>query len=347
MWVKSIDFRITGILILGLICFISSCSGDKSKNIPDVSGLKIQLDVKRFEKELFALDTNNIKGALKALESRYPVFYEIYFDQVLGFPRKEWSPDSFGRLVVDFITNADVLELKDSVEVQYGDFSRYKGELEHAFRYYKHYFPSRPIPKVVTCISGLNIAAFTVDSSTIGIGLDMFLGKGFKGYVPSIYPYYVQHHMNKDHLTARAVEAFVQDMTGAAKGDRLIDEMVHEGKKWYLLDALLPEYPDSAKWQVSGIQVQWLEENQANIWAHLTSEQLLYSIKRGDWRKLVEISPGSPGMPKEAPGRTGTYIGYLIVRDYMDRHPSTSMEQLLAIKDAQKLLTESKFKPKK
>lgn len=346
MWVKSNFFRITGILFLGLVAY-TSCSGDKSNNIPDVSAVKIELEVKRFEKELFGLDTNDIGRSLKALQTKYPIFYEIYFDQVMGFPRKQWSADSFARLVVDFIGNADVRELKDSVDAQFADFSKYRDQLHQAFRFYRHYFPGKPIPSVVTCISGLNIAAFTVDSATIGIGLDMFLGKGFKGYVPSIYPYYVQHHMNPDHVTPRAVEAFVQELTGPAKGDRLVDEMVHEGKKWYLLDALLPEFHDSAKWQVSGPQVEWLEKNQANIWAHLTSEKLLYSIKRGDWRKLVEISPNSPGMPKEAPGRTGTYIGYLIVKDYMDRHPGTTMEQLLALRDAQKLLTESKFKPKR
>ena len=50
-------------------------------------------------------------------------------------------------------------------------------------------------------------------------------------------------------------------------------------------------------------------------------------------------------MPSEAPGRTANFVGWRIVREYMQRHPQASMEDLLAVEDAQELLDRSRYKP--
>ncbi|MFQ5447121.1 MAG: hypothetical protein ACE5FF_09305 [Saprospiraceae bacterium] len=94
-------------------------------------------------------------------------------------------------------------------------------------------------------------------------------------------------------------------------------------------------------------QVDWCNQNEENIWAYLISEDLLYSTAWNDFRKLVEYSPNSPGMPKEAPGRTANWLGWQIVKAYMKRHPGTSLEDLIALKDAQAIMDGSKYKPRR
>jgi hypothetical protein len=49
----------------------------------------------------------------------------------------------------------------------------------------------------------------------------------------------------------------------------------------------------------------------------------------------------------EAPGEIGNWMGLQIVRAYMLRHPDTSLDQLLAMQDAQQLLEASRYKPKR
>ena len=51
-------------------------------------------------------------------------------------------------------------------------------------------------------------------------------------------------------------------------------------------------------------------------------------------------------MPDEAPGRTANYIGWQIVRAYMERYPSTTLKNLIDLKDSQMLMEKSKYKPK-
>ena len=55
------------------IFFLSSCD-NKSKG-PDVSTIKVNLVLERFEKDFFEIDTLNLSQSLDQLHSKYPGFY--------------------------------------------------------------------------------------------------------------------------------------------------------------------------------------------------------------------------------------------------------------------------------
>jgi hypothetical protein len=85
--------------------------------------------------------------------------------------------------------------------------------------------------------------------------------------------------------------------------------MVHNGKKIYILDHLMPHTPDSIKLEFSPAQIAWCKDNEQDMWAFFTSQNYLYNSKQKDIRKFIERSPDSPGMPPEAPGNTASFIG--------------------------------------
>src|SRR6266550_1185548 len=58
-----------------------SCNG---KNIPDVSGIKIELKVERFEHDLFAIDTNHVTESIKHLDTKYHDFLPDFVNNILG-----------------------------------------------------------------------------------------------------------------------------------------------------------------------------------------------------------------------------------------------------------------------
>ena len=51
-------------------------------------------------------------------------------------------------------------------------------------------------------------------------------------------------------------------------------------------------------------------------------------------------------MPSNSPGKVGAWLGWQIVKAYMKENPNTTLKELIAIKDGQKILTGSKYKPK-
>src|SRR5687767_7171321 len=71
----------TGFLIL-LISLMAACN-DK-KDFPDVSGIKVDIKLERFERDFFAIDTNNVLPGLNQLNEKYPVLIPIFLQEILG-----------------------------------------------------------------------------------------------------------------------------------------------------------------------------------------------------------------------------------------------------------------------
>src|SRR6478609_9868195 len=69
------------LLLITLIIIFSGCKNDKG---PDVSSIKVDLEVNRFEKDFFAVDTNNIYPSLLNLAKKYPAFMPDFLSNIMG-----------------------------------------------------------------------------------------------------------------------------------------------------------------------------------------------------------------------------------------------------------------------
>ncbi|MCB9266899.1 MAG: hypothetical protein H6558_17865 [Lewinellaceae bacterium] len=327
------------------LAFLGGCRPDERRRIPDVSDIDADISIRRFEQELFSLDSNRMEAGLDTLEKAYPEFAPVFFAQVLGTLPTDTA------FYKGFITHPSVRHLYDTCQVLYANMEDTEAEFEQAFRFFRYYFPSEPMPTVTTFLSEFSVAAFVYGKNDLAVGLDFFLGETFpyRQIAPSnpVFSDYLIRTFNRAHLVPKTIQALIDGLAGPPPGGRLLDIMVHNGKKLYALDLLLPYTPDSIKLEVTGPQVQWLEDNELEMWAYFLKEELLYSSNWQDIRKLVDYSPHSPGMPPEAPGRTANWVGWQIVKAYVKRHPDITLQELFALQDAQALLDESKYKPRR
>ena len=330
-----------------LVLLLWQCQQEEP--IPDVSDIPVDLQLRRFEKDLFGIDTSRFAEGLSKLEEEYPEFGEIFFGQLLGSKDSVIAPEGHVAYVKGFVSSPFVRKLYDTCLIVYPDLEGYREDLTEAFRFFKYYFPDRQVPDVTTFLSEFTVANFIYGENSLATGLDFFLGPGFPymRYNPgnSNFSDYLTRSYNRDHLASKTLKPLIEDLVGDARGNRLLDQMVQNGKKLYLLDHLLPYVSDTVIMEYSPAQLAWCEENELEIWAHFLREELLYSSNWQDYRKLVEYSPNSPGMPPEAPGRTANWIGWQIVRSYMKRHPETRMTELLELDDAQRLLDGARYRP--
>jgi hypothetical protein len=51
-------------------------------------------------------------------------------------------------------------------------------------------------------------------------------------------------------------------------------------------------------------------------------------------------------MPTEAPGRTGDWLGWQIIKAYVAQNPNTSMQDVLRLNNSQDILKRARYKPK-
>jgi len=336
---------------LAALTILAGCEQDKKRKLPDVSNITADIEIRRFEQDLFQMDTAQAATALDSLLSKYPDFGRIFFGELLGAFDERIAPEGPPAYVKGFVKHPPLRQLYDTCQIVYDNMQAYEAGFEQAFRYYQYYFPDAVVPSVTTFISEFSIGAFIYGENDLAVGLDFFLGLDFpyRKYGPNnpTFSDYLTRTYTPEHLVSKTLQPLVGDIVGPPGQSRLLEHMVNNGKKLYLLDLLLPTTPDSIKLEITGPQAEWLQNNELEMWAFLIKEDLIYSSDWSKIRKYVEYSPNSPGMPPEAPGRTANWIGWQIIKAYFEQNPQATLEDMLLIKDAQQLLDAARYKPRR
>ncbi len=354
------------------ICFLAaSCNNKKGV---DVSDIELEVFIERFDKELGSLtledgnrrsevggQKSEVRGlnseaidlAKKAelLRKKYTWFYDDYMEQMLSVGSPASGP-AYLNTLARVLQNKDYLELKSSVEKAFPDLTKQEVELNDAFKHVRYYYPKQTIPRLITFISGFAVQT-PIGNDYIGIGLDMFLGKEGERFYPALrqsIPHYIARRFTPENITPRVIEAFVrEEMYPEQDQDRsLLAKMVYNGKILYMMDSFMPEVADTLKIGYTTQQMQWCQENEGGIWAYLLENELLFNSDYMKIQKYLAEAPFTPGIGENSDSapKIGIWTGWQIVRKYMKENPDVTLQQLMAEKDAQKILTEAKYKPK-
>ncbi len=330
------------VLFMAVVAIGTGCK-DQKVTKPDVSNIQLEVKVERFDQDLFALDTLQIERSVATLKQKYPDFFDIFVNNLIVTD----PPQTPEATIRGFVTFPAIKKLHDTCNIVYPNLDWLQGELTQSMKYLKYYLPKKQTPKFLTFISEYANAVITYGDSSqtkFGIGLDMFLGGNYKIY-ESFLPHYIKRSQDKQHLVSKTMDALVQDLTPRPIGQRLLDQMIYNGRAIYLKKLLLPNTPDSVLLEYTSKQMKWCNENEQNMWLHFISENLLYSTDRDKIQKLVNPSPNSPNMPAEAPGRSGNFIGWKIVESFMKNNPKVTVADLIEMKDAQYVMDKAKYKP--
>jgi uncharacterized protein YjaZ len=178
----------------------------------------------------------------------------------------------------------------------------------------------------------------------------MYLGKNYKLYkqLGIAVPQYIIQRFSKEYILADCFKEIsyqyikYKDMQGT-----LLDEMILEGKRLLFTEAVLPHLADSVIYPYSSEKIQWAINNEASIWGYLIEKKCLYSKDNVMIRKFVREAPFTSAFGKQSPGKAGAWIGWQICKSWIEKNPDRSIEDLMNELDAQKILTESKYKPKR
>jgi len=331
-------------LFLLVILAIASCKNDSDVFIPDVSEVNVDFEVIRFEDKM---QTRSIDQLL----AEYPAFANTFFTSIIPVKRQ---PD-YQAAMDTIMQNPRFQNLIDTTLLIHADLDKTMGELEKSFKYLHYYLPEIDIPDIYTFVSGFEYQRFLMADSgqnnLIGLGLDMFLGHTFPYASVSpenpAFSNYLTRTFDKEHLPRKVNELLLEDFLPKTEKNQMLDQMIFNGKKLYLLDHILPHTSDHIVMEYTPEQWTWAQENELEMWAFFLKENLFYENSSQKIKKYLSPSPSSPGMPPSAPGRTGNYIGWQIVKSYMKRHPETTIAELISLNKAQEFLQKSKYKPRK
>jgi len=334
------------VILLSAIVVLAGCKG---KNAPDVSGIKVSLEVQRFEKDFFAIDTNNIVPSLKQLEAKYPHFLNDYLTGIMELPPVTDTNIKVQAVIRRFI--ADYKPVKEAADKAIPDIVPIVKQVKESLQFVKYYFPAYKQPtRLITFIGPMEGYSDILTQDALAVGLQLHLGKDAALYTSTtgqeFFPAYLSRKFTPDYIVVNCMKNIVNDIAPVVKyvNKPLVEQMVEEGKRLYVLDKLLPETQDSLKIGYTGKQLKWCKEYEGKIWNFFLTNSLLMTNEPALIKDYMNEAPHTTALGDDSPGFIGLYIGWQIVKKYMDKNSALSLNELLHT-DTRKIFEESKYKP--
>jgi len=319
------------------ILIIVSCDQNGNRLNIDVRNIDInEVIVKRYGKTLFEIDKDHFKEELLKIQPEYNLFLAGDLNDSLNLYRLQ-----------EFVNDPFLIDLARDCSLIFPDLDFLEKELWSTFKHYKYYYPEAKVPAVFTFISGID-HEYRVQyfENELVIALDNYLGTDYPEYQKLNLPAFKLRKFDRHFIIRDCLQELAKVKTDPQKvGRTFLDQIINEGKQLYFVDALSPQMPDSIKIYYSDYQVNWATENEAQVWAFFIENELLYEKDMQKLHKLLLDGPFTSFFGNDSPPRLGWWIGWQIVKSYMNKNRDVNISQLMNEYDARKILNQSGYKP--
>jgi hypothetical protein len=327
--------------LIATLFLLSSCNNNCVDLEIDLPKKNIAIKVDHLEEDLFSQATNSLSKH-ELLLKKYGTLYVLFYAQMLneGDPYKDNAPT----ILNNYINHSSTQEIKKETKTQFKDFNPYKESIEKAFKYVNHYYPDSSIPIITTFYSNFNANVIEVNNR-IAIGLEMYLGeenKVVKSLSPDFFPLFIKKKMNHEFLVTDVMHCYFHNRFYENLGDDFISEIISLGKIMYYIEATTPSVDEHLKFRYSKEELEWCNSNEMNIWEVIINSNLLYSKDKKQITPFISEAPFTKGLPQESPSKVGVWLGYKIVKDYVEANCIDVLDLQLE-KDVRKIL--KSYKP--
>ena len=318
------------LFILGLLLVMSSCT-DTNNHQVDVSTINAKVNLVRFEQAFFTAKPNE----LPQLKKEYPLFFNPA------------TPDS---VWVVQMTDTLNLELFHETQQVFPTFDKQKQDFLALFKHIKYYYPSWKEPEVNTLINYVvypDRMIYAERYNKLLVSIDNYLGEKDSLYVE--VPAYMKVQMKPTQIVSDAALEIGASFVTKPYDTHFLANMIYEGKKLYLSDLFMPSASDVEKINYTEEQLQWAKDNEPFIWEYYVSREMLYSNNKKLRKYFLELAPFSKfflEVDADSPGRIGQWMGWQIVRAFMQNNKDVPLDKMLQM-EADELLKKSKYKPRK
>lgn len=326
IFMKRQGYKLIIFILLPVLSFYA-CQNNNPLAV-DVSQIPAKVNIKRFDLDFYGQSPDQ----LPALKQKYQYMFPAYV------------PDS---VWIKKMQDSLLLDLKTQVDSVFPDLKVYKPQIAEVFKHVKYYYPRFKEPNIIILYSDWNYLkkAVYLDSLEL-LTLDNFLGSQNRLYKG--IPNYIRQNMNPTQIPVAVAFSIADMQVKPTRSKTFLSKMINYGKKYYLLDAYLPQVPDSIKLGYDAQKMQWANDNEEGVWQYFIDRELLYSTDDKLDLRFLNLAPYSKFYTEQdmqSPGYIGRYIGWQIVKSFMTKN-KVSLQKLLDTPE-EDIFKKSKYKPKK
>ncbi len=329
------------IYLVSLSILLLSCTKSNRFEI-DTTKDRVEVKIRRFDKDLISLDSSNSKTEIANLYKNYSQFLPQYTSEVLNADAKDTV--AIRQLFLKFDSDSTFSKVNKKVLETFNNVSDIEKTVSDSYTYLHHYFPEVKLPEIYFFVSGFNRSVLLNDKF-IALGTDLYLGSDYPQYKSLSYDYQLinmhRECVATDLVSATLFRMFVMD----SSKDRLLDNMIFRGKVMYLLSVFMPNEKLENLMGYTPAQWKWCTDYEKEIWGTIIDNKDLFSTNMLLISKYMNEAPFTAPVSQDSPGRLGTWLGWQIVDSYMKKNQKIGLKNLMDENNYQKILEESGFKP--
>ena len=316
--------------ILILIIFVG-CNVEKSQKI----------NINDFHEVISVNDAKALSDSMIDWEENHEVFLEFFSNYIIR------NNDDFLSSLISFKNDTLIEETNDSISLFLNkNKDEIYDEISYSLNKFYGFFPSLTQTKVYIYNSGFNYGIISYDD-IVAIGLDNYLNENSKFYKMLSVPDYLRKYKSKRYITANLIEViFNSYFQEYYNRNNFLSSLIYKGKIMYVIEKCSKSSKE-VNFSYTNEEFLWCEKNEFQIWNFFIENNLIFSNNQNNLRSYLDYSPFAKGMPQESPGRIAYYVGYKIFKKYAQKYKHKTLFKLITETDENKILSESKYRPKK
>ncbi|MEH6535400.1 MAG: gliding motility lipoprotein GldB [Psychroserpens sp.] len=316
------------IIIFSLV-FVSlfSCKDDNAIET-EIAKIETNFVVERFDRAF----ANTKPEELTDLKTAFPFLFPNRVPDSIWFERMQ---------------DSNQILLNKATHEKFGDFENVTNDIENLYQHLRYYDKTFKEPRVITLINFVNYREKLIVTDTIAlIAIDNYLGSDHEIY--SGIQRYLVDNMRPSQIVVDLAKSYAEKQIFQTQKKTLLDEMIYFGKQLYFKDKVIPFKTDSEKIGYSPEQLEFAKANENMIWTKFVEDEMLYDTDSSLPARFIADAPFSKfqlELDNQTPGRLGQYIGWQIVRTYMNNN-DVSLKEMLQT-EAVEIFNKSNYKPPK
>ena len=288
----------------------------------DVSNVDLTIEFHNIHSELYKANSKELIEAHKDYKKEIPEIYDYYLGACMEFP--ENMADSSFVNQMNFLKNDPVMkDFERAIDKKFSSFSKIEAKLIDGFKHLKYHLPKEKMPTDIIYINSRLQSNVFCTENEISIGLERYLGAKadvIEKYLdPRIFFNWIKEGMDSKFLERDVLAGWISTHIIEESEGNLAERMIRWGKVLYLTKASFPEMEEHLIMRYKKSGWDWAVENELQFWEYLVNQKELFASEELNVANMINPGPTTSGLPeKGAPDRMGQFIGYRMVRHYME-----------------------------
>jgi hypothetical protein len=320
--------RIKETLLIGLVVMsLSSCTNNPLD--VDASEVKIDLSFTNMDSLLVNADSARLIQLNREFTGSFPEIWEYQLGYCLGIGKL--SDTAFYSSMNAFLKDPYVQRVENRISEKFNDLGPHRNTIRQGFQHLRYHLPECKVPEQVVFMNSFFASNAFSTEKQIGIGLERYLGGEtdvIQELPPDQFYQWMKERLDDKFLARDAVCSWIMTHIVDDVNGNLAEHLIRWGKIIYLTEAAYPNEDPAIIMRYSQDGLKWAIDHEYDVWTYLVQEKLLFKLDEKVRINMINDGPFTVGLPEKGPDRLGQFIGWRMVRKYMEIK-KISVEELI------------------